>query len=178
MHFKVIPEKIRRESLNFGSLTHEIVEILLNNDSFKLNNEEYTPYKYASSIEAAVSLVSSIIDSGELGSIIGLESSLYDDDLRVAGTLDCIAYYNGKLTVFDFKTTRENLNIRPDHLIQCSAYSKMFSSYSGIPVNQIAIAQVTKSGFNTKIKIENPNNYFHHFKQRLNYYHKIKKNRF
>ena len=95
-------------------------------------------------------------------------------NLKVAGTLDCLAYYNGKLTVFDFKTTRKNLNIRIDHLIQCSAYSTMFSNYSGIPVEQIAVAQVTKIGFNTQIKIEKPQNYFHLFEQKLKYYYKMK----
>ena len=149
-------ENIRRESLNFGSLTHEILEIIFNNNFMKLNNEDYTPMKYGGSIEAAASLVSRIVKSGELGPILGLESSLYDDNLKVAGTLDCLAYYNGKLTVFDFKTTRKNLNIRVEHLIQCAAYSTMFSNYSGIPVEQIAVAQVTKIGFNTQIKIEKP----------------------
>ena len=167
-------ENIRRESLNFGSLTHEILEIIFNNNFMKLNNEDYTPMKYGGSIEAATSLVSRIVKSGELGPILGLESSLYDDNLKVAGTLDCLAYYNGKLTVFDFKTTRKNLNIRVEHLIQCAAYSTMFSNYSGIPVEQIAVAQVTKTGFNTRIKIEKPQNYFHLFEQKLKYYYKTK----
>jgi genome maintenance exonuclease 1 len=167
-------ENIRRESLNFGSLTHEILEIIFNNNFMKLNNEDYTPMKYGGSIEAAASLVSRIVNSGELGPILGLESSLYDDNLKVAGTLDCLAYYNGKLTVFDFKTTRKNLNIRVEHLIQCAAYSTMFSNYSGISVEQIAVAQVTKIGFNTQIKIEKPQNYFHLFEQKLKYYYKMK----
>ena len=167
-------ENIRRESLNFGSLTHEILEIIFNNNFMELNNEDYTPMKYGGSIEAAASLMSRIVNSGELGPILGLESSLYDDNLKVAGTLDCLAYYNGKLTVFDFKTTRKNLNIRVEHLIQCAAYSTMFSNYSGIPVEQIAVAQVTKIGFNTQIKIEKPQNYFHLFEQKLKYYYKMK----
>jgi genome maintenance exonuclease 1 len=167
-------ENIRRESLNFGSLTHEILEIIFNNNFMKLNNKDYSPAKYGGSIEAAASLVSRIVNSGELEPILGLESSLYDDNLKVAGTLDCLAYYNGKLTVFDFKTTRKNLNIRSDHLIQCSAYSTMFSNYSGIPVEQIAVTQVTKIGFNTQIKIEKPQNYFHLFEERLEYYYRIK----
>ncbi|MBM32581.1 MAG: hypothetical protein CL764_07005 [Chloroflexi bacterium] len=167
-------ENIRRESLNFGSLTHEILELIFNNDFIKLNNEDYTPTKYGGSIEAAASLVSRIVNSGELGPILGLESSLYDNNLKIAGTLDFLAYYNGKLTVFDFKTTRKNLNIRIDHLIQCSAYSTMFSNYSGIPIEQIAVAQVTKIGFNTQIKIEKPQNYFHLFEQKLKYYYKMK----
>ena len=72
------------------------------------------------------------------------------------------------------KIIQENLNIRIDHLIQCSAYSTMFSNYSGIPVEQIAVAQVTKIGFNTQIKIEKPQNYFHLFEQKLKYYYKMK----
>ena len=35
-------------------------------------------------------------DNGNIDNIIGLEVPMYSDILRVAGTTDCIADYNGK----------------------------------------------------------------------------------
>ena len=34
-----------------------------------------------------------------------LETSLYSDTMRIAGQVDCIAEYKGKLSVIDFKTS-------------------------------------------------------------------------
>jgi hypothetical protein len=36
-----------------------------------------------------------------------LETAIYSHKLKVAGTVDCIAEYNGKLTIIDFKTANK-----------------------------------------------------------------------
>lgn len=70
-----------------------------------------------------------------------LETSLYSDHLRVAGTVDCIAEFDGKLSVIDFKTsskikTRDNIQ---SYFMQCSAYAVAFEERTGIPVSKIVI---------------------------------------
>lgn len=58
---------------------------------------------------------------------IAVEQFMYSDRLRVAGTPDCIAKYNGELCVIDFKTTsREKHDGEFDsYWLQTAAYSMM-----------------------------------------------------
>ena len=37
--------------------------------------------------------------------VVALESPLYSDYLQVAGTVDCVGIWDGKLSIIDFKTT-------------------------------------------------------------------------
>ena len=40
-----------------------------------------------------------------IDNIHGLESKLFSDHLEVAGTVDCVGEYDGKLSIIDFKTS-------------------------------------------------------------------------
>jgi len=76
-----------------------------------------------------------------INNIYALEQSLFSDHLEVAGTVDCIAEYNGKMSVIDFKTSKrikEKDNIH-DYFMQCSAYAVAFEEMTKIPVPQIVI---------------------------------------
>jgi genome maintenance exonuclease 1 len=77
----------------------------------------------------------------KINNIHALEDPLYSDHLEVAGTVDCIAEYNGKLAVIDFKTsarvkTRENIH---GYFMQTSAYAVAFEERTGIPVGKMVI---------------------------------------
>ena len=76
-----------------------------------------------------------------------LETPLYSDHLQVAGTVDCIAEYNGKLKVIDFKTStkakdRDHIH---NYFMQCAAYAVAFEERTGIPVNKMLIIMATDS---------------------------------
>ena len=63
----------------------------------------------------------------KINNIHALETSLYSNQLGVAGTVDCIAEYEGELAVIDFKTSKKP---KPrewiDHyFVQCAAYACM-----------------------------------------------------
>jgi len=77
----------------------------------------------------------------DINNIYALESSLYSNHLEVAGTVDCIAEYKGKLSVIDFKTsrrvkTRDDIH---DYFIQCSAYAVAFEEMTGKPVSRLVV---------------------------------------
>jgi len=70
-----------------------------------------------------------------------METQLYSHHLQVAGTVDCIGEYDGKLHVIDFKTSS-----RPkprdwihDYFMQTSAYAVMFEELTGISVGRLLI---------------------------------------
>lgn len=76
-----------------------------------------------------------------INNIYALEQPLYSDHLEVAGTVDCIAEYNGKMSVIDFKTSKrlKHRDDIHDYFMQCSAYAVAFEEMTKIPVPQLVI---------------------------------------
>lgn len=77
----------------------------------------------------------------KIDNIHALESKLYSDYLQVAGTVDCVAEFDGRLSVIDFKTSRR-LKTRDDihgYFIQTAAYAVAFEERTGIPVSRLVI---------------------------------------
>lgn len=77
----------------------------------------------------------------KIDNIHALETSLYSNYLQVAGTVDCIAEYEGKLAIIDFKTsgrvkTRDDIH---SYFMQTAAYAVMFEELTGIPVGHLVI---------------------------------------
>ena len=70
-----------------------------------------------------------------------LETPLWSDFLQVAGTVDCIAEFQGKLSVIDFKTSskpkdRDDIH---NYFMQTAAYAVAFEERTGIPIGRLAI---------------------------------------
>ena len=70
-----------------------------------------------------------------------LETQLYSHHLQVAGTVDCIAEYEGQLCVIDFKTSRKPKKREwiEDYFMQTAAYAVMFEELTGINVPRTLI---------------------------------------
>ena len=83
-----------------------------------------------------------------INNIYALESSLYSKQLGIAGTVDCIAEYNGELAVIDFKTSKKP---KPrdwieHYFVQCAAYACMFYEITNIPVKKFVILMACEDG--------------------------------
>ena len=83
-----------------------------------------------------------------INNIHALEGSLYSKQLGIAGTVDCIAEYNGELAIIDFKTSKKP---KPrewiDHyFVQCCAYAAMFYELTEIPVKKFVIIMSCENG--------------------------------
>ena len=77
-----------------------------------------------------------------IGNIYSLEQALYSDELRMAGRVDCIAEWDGKLSVIDFKTASKSKdeNYILNYFMQCTAYANMFEERTGQPIDQLVVA--------------------------------------
>ena len=76
-----------------------------------------------------------------------LEKAIYSKRLRLAGTVDCIAEYDGKLSIIDFKTaSRKRDEINENYLVQATFYSIAWEERTGEKIDQIAILTVTEDG--------------------------------
>lgn len=77
-----------------------------------------------------------------------LESIMYSKKLTIAGQVDCVAEYNGKLSVIDFKSankSREEGWIE-NYFLQTTAYSMMYEEIFGEKIEQIVIILACEDG--------------------------------
>jgi len=87
-------------------------------------------------------------DLNKIDNIHAIETSLYSERLGIAGTVDCIAEYEGELAVIDFKSSKKP---KPrewiDHyFVQCAAYACMLFEMTEIPVKKFVIIMSCENG--------------------------------
>jgi len=83
-----------------------------------------------------------------IGKIYSIEQPLYSDRLKIAGRVDCIAYWNNRLSIIDFKTsTKEKLeeNIL-NYFLQCTAYAEMFEELTNKRIETLVVAIAVEEG--------------------------------
>ena len=129
-----------------GTKVHHMCEDYLNNehlnypDEFEKHKKDFLPWCLFNQLKKQV--------LHKINNIYVLESSLYSDKYKVAGRVDCIAKYNGVLSIIDFKTSTkersDDWNV--NYYIQGSAYAEMFSELTEIEIKQIVILVVTEDG--------------------------------
>jgi len=83
-----------------------------------------------------------------VGNVYGLEQALYSDRLRMAGRTDCIAEWDGKLSIVDYKNSikEKREDWIQNYFIQCTAYAEMFEDRTELPIEQIVVAIANEEG--------------------------------
>ena len=101
------------------------------------------------------------------------EKSLYSDVLKVAGTADCIAEWDGVLSVIDFKTSvwEKDKSYIQGYLQQASAYCAMFEERTRIPIRQIVVL-IGVDGFPPQAFVDKRDNYMRDCQQTIMRYRK------
>jgi len=76
-----------------------------------------------------------------INNVHAIEVPLYSNHLKVAGRVDCIAEFDGKLSVIDFKTANnaKDENKIQNYFMQCAAYAIMYEERTKIPVPRITV---------------------------------------
>jgi len=77
-----------------------------------------------------------------------LETIMYSPKLTIAGQVDCVAEYNGKLSVIDFKTANSERkeNWIENYFMQCSAYAQMYEEMFGKEIEQVVVLLAAEDG--------------------------------
>jgi genome maintenance exonuclease 1 len=130
--------KINRQATSRGTDMHSLVESYLYNVPELPNVQPLSQFLFK--------IAKSKIDN--IDNIHALESSLYSKQLGIAGTVDCIAEYNGELAIIDFKTSKKP---KPKewiehYFVQCAAYACMFYEITGIAVKKLVILMACEDG--------------------------------
>ena len=84
----------------------------------------------------------------KINNIYALEGPLYSRELGIAGTVDCIAEYDGELAIIDFKTSKKP---KPrdwieHYFVQCMAYGCMLYEMKGISIKKLVIIMACENG--------------------------------
>ena len=132
-----VANQIMRTAAKRGTAVHQLVEDYLNNE--ELSNQDVLPL-------ALFSILKPELD--DINNIALQEGGLYSDKWGIAGRVDCIAEYKGKLSVIDFKTSTKEKKEEwvENYFIQGSAYCEMYEERYGTSINQVVILIVTEDG--------------------------------
>jgi ATP-dependent exoDNAse (exonuclease V) beta subunit len=107
----------------------------------------------------------------DIDNIHCLETPLWSDFLQVAGTVDCIADFQGKLSVIDFKTSSKPKDRDDIHqyFMQTAAYAVAFEERTGIPIGRLVIIMAVDND-DPRLFIEKRDNWIGGFRKlRLDY---------
>ena len=84
----------------------------------------------------------------QIDNIRMLETIMYSKKLTLAGQVDCVADYNGKLSVIDFKSAnKERLeDWIENYFLQTTAYSMMYEELYGEKIEQLVVLLACEDG--------------------------------
>ena len=131
-------DKITRQATSRGTDMHTLVENYLYNVSELPSVQPLSDYLFKIAKP----------ELNKINNIHALESSLYSKVLGIAGTVDCIAEFNGELAIIDFKTSKKP---KPrewieHYFVQCVAYACMLYELTGITVKKLVIIMSCENG--------------------------------
>ncbi len=155
--------RISTKASNRGTKVHKICENYLNNEEDYARTNPAHIHKTMPDSIAMFKSLQPLLDE-HVNNIHALEIPLYSHHLKVAGRVDCIAEYDGKLSIIDFKTSgrlKEESWIK-GYFMQCSAYAVMYEERTGIPVSQIVIMIAVESE-HPQVFIKKRNDYIKDF---------------
>lgn len=156
--------KISTRASGRGNRVHAIVEKYINND---INYKEgYTP-----DIIASFLVMKPFLD-GFMGTVYAQEAPLYSSHLGVAGRVDCVAEFDGKLSIIDFKTSRKKKkkNWIKSYFMQEAAYAIMWEERTGMPITQLVTIISVDDEDKPQIFVEHRDNWINQLKDTIEKY--------
>ena len=144
--------RISTRAANRGTAVHSITERYINNEvdyaeGFMPNViQNFTDFK-------------SVLDE-RLTNIRAQEVPLYSDHLRLAGRVDCVAEFDGILSIVDFKTSRKLKKKEwiTGYFAQEAAYAIMWEERTGEPITQL-VTLITVDNEQPQVFIEHRDNW-------------------
>jgi genome maintenance exonuclease 1 len=125
------PEESRRV-LARGTKLHSLIESYLNNETLDFDN-------MLPNFKVLFNQIKPELD--KIQNIVAIETPLWSKTLGLAGRTDCIAEYDGKLSIIDFKASSKEKRKQDveSYFTQATAYALMFQERTGIIVKNFAI---------------------------------------
>jgi len=155
--------RISKQATSRGTNVHTICENYLNNKVDYMKGIMPDALEYFLSIKPYLNKINNIHYQ---------EAALWSKQLGMAGRVDCIAEYEGELSVIDFKTSskikaREDIL---DYFWQTTAYSLMYEELVGSPINNLVIIMAVKDSEPLIFK-EKTSDHIDGLAEAIHYYH-------
>jgi len=133
---------VSRKAASRGTKVHKICEDYINNEISELKMQMLMP-----DMKELFFKIKPDIDKS-IGKVYAQEQALYSDRYRIAGRVDLIAEWDGKLSVIDFKTSTKQKDEEDiqNYFMQCTAYALMFAERTGIWIDDIVVVIATEEG--------------------------------
>ena len=146
--------KISGKAMARGSRYHYLQEDFINNKLTEERLKEITPLDLMM-FNQTKELTS------RMGDVYMLEGSMYSDELEMAGRVDCIAEFAGKVSVIDFKTSTKvkSPSKIKGYFMQETAYAKMFEERYNIPIERIVTIIAVEETGQSQMFVEEPKNW-------------------
>lgn len=160
-------DKISYRASQRGTAVHEIIEKYID------NKEDYYD-GYMPNVISDFQSIKPILDS-RIGKVYAQEVPLYSDYLGVAGRVDCIAEFDGKLSVIDFKTSRrfKSADKINNYFQQEAFYAIAWEERTGIPITQLVTLIVVDDG-STQVFVEHRDDWANELQETIEKYNERK----
>jgi len=123
--------RVMAQASTRGTAVHQLAEDYVNNE------EDWDKTAMPANL-FTFNTIKPLLDK-HLNNVWIQEAPLYSERLEVAGRVDCIAEWDGVLSIIDYKTSRRPK--KKDHVegyfIQEAAYAAMFLERTGVPIKRI-----------------------------------------
>lgn len=146
------PEESKRVTSR-GNRLHSIIESYLKNED--LSEKEIMP----NDLDLFVQLKKEI---DKIDNIKALETPLFGKEVGLAGRVDCIAEFDGILSIIDFKgSTRQKRKEDIDnYMMQATAYALLWKEITGQTIDNFVILISCEDGA-VQVFQDNPRNYIY-----------------
>jgi genome maintenance exonuclease 1 len=160
-----VADEISKKATTRGTRIHAIIEDYINNNDVNLGSLMPNDKQMFLAMKKELD---------KIDNVHCLESKMYSTVMKLAGTVDCIAEYDGVLSVIDFKTSRrlKKKNQIENYFMQGTAYSVMFEELTDqmYPIKQVVILiGVDDKDFAQVLKV-NPMDYVRMLKEYIDLY--------
>ena len=136
-----VADKKTRRATSRGTDTHTLIEHWLKNEDLPtVQPLSEMLFKIA---KPALARIDNIHSLEAL-----YEGALYSRYLGIAGTVDCIAEFDGELAIIDFKTSEKPKPRKwiDGYFVQCCAYACMLHELTGLSVKKFVIIMACENG--------------------------------
>ena len=123
-------KRISTQAATRGTAVHKLAEDYLNNEvDWQKGHMPVNLHSF--------NQIKRILDE-RVNNVWFQEQFLYSDRLKCAGQVDCIAEFDGELSIIDFKTSRKPKKEEwiTGYFIQASFYAAAFYERTGVPIKQ------------------------------------------
>lgn len=159
-----VANKISKQATSRGTNVHTLCE-------HYLNNEPKPPGVVMPDAKEMFISLKPLLD--KINNIHYQEVGLWSTQLGLAGRVDCIAEYEGVLSVIDFKTSKKLKDIKDiqDYFWQTTAYALMYEELIGQPINDLVIIMAVQDSVPVVFK-QKTQDHIEGLVRAIDYYHK------